>query len=86
MAASRKGYLGSLGWDTYTWMHFKWITNKGLLYSTWNSLQHYVAAQMGGEFRGAWVHTCVRMVNPFTSPETITTLLTGCTPRQNKKF
>ena len=28
----------------------KWITDKDLLYSTWNSTQCYVAAWMGGEF------------------------------------
>ena len=27
-----------------------------LLYSTWNSAQCYVAAWIGGEFEGEWVH------------------------------
>ena len=27
--------------------YFKWITNKDLLYTTWNSAQYYVAASMG---------------------------------------
>jgi hypothetical protein len=31
-------------------LYLKWITNKGLLYSTWNSAQCCVAAWMGGEF------------------------------------
>ena len=32
-------------------MHnLKWITNKDLLYGTWNSAQCYEAALMGGEF------------------------------------
>ena len=30
----------------YTLLCFKWITNKDLLYSTWNSAQGYVAAWM----------------------------------------
>ena len=37
------------------------ITNKDLLYSMWNSTQHYVAAWMGGE----WIHIHVRL-SPFT--------------------
>ena len=32
----------------YTLLYFKWITNKDLLYSTWNSAQGYVAAWMEG--------------------------------------
>ena len=31
----------------YTLLYLKWITNKDLLYSTWNSAQCYVAAWMG---------------------------------------
>ena len=60
------------------------------LYSTWNSPQSYVATGMGGEFGGAWIHvmdTCIFMADSLRcSPETITTLSTGYTPRQNKKF
>ena len=37
--------------DMYTLLYLKWITNKDLLYSTWNSSQCYVAASVGGEFR-----------------------------------
>ena len=40
------------GMDVYTLLYLKWITNKVLLYSTGNSPQCYVAAWMGGEFRG----------------------------------
>ena len=36
----------------YTLIHLKWIVNKDLLYSTWNSAQCYMAAWMGGQFRG----------------------------------
>ena len=36
--------------DMYTLLYLKWITNKDLLYSTWNSAQCCVAAWMGGEF------------------------------------
>ena len=34
----------------------KWIINKDLLYSMGNSAQCYVAAWMGGEFGGEWIH------------------------------
>ena len=36
-----KGYLGSLGWKC-TNCYIKWITNKDLQYSTWNSAQCYM--------------------------------------------
>ena len=45
----------------YTLLYLKWITNKNLLYSTWNSAQHYVAAWMGGVFEGEWIHVHVWM-------------------------
>ena len=35
-----------------TLLYLKWITNKILLYSTWNSAQWYVPAWMGGRFGG----------------------------------
>ena len=34
----------------YTLLYLQWITNKDLLYSTWNSAQCYVAAWMGSKF------------------------------------
>ena len=40
----REGIVQEFGMDTYTLLHLKWITNKDLLYSTWNSAQCYVAA------------------------------------------
>ena len=42
-----------------TLLHLKWITNKDLLYSTWNSAKCYVAAWMGEEFGGEWIHVYV---------------------------
>ena len=36
------------GMDMCTLVYLKWITNKDLLYSTWNSAQGYVAAWMEG--------------------------------------
>ena len=49
---SGKGIVRKFGMDMYTLLHLKWITNKDLLYSTWNSAQYYMAAWMGGEFGG----------------------------------
>ena len=43
----------------YILLYLKWITNKDLLYHTWNSDQRYVAAWMGEKFGGAWIHVYV---------------------------
>ena len=40
------------------------VTNKDLHYSIWNSAQCYVAAWMGGEFGGEWIHVYV-WLSPF---------------------
>ena len=53
-----------------TWLYLKWITNKDLLYSTWNSAQCYVAAWMGEEFGGEWIRVYVYMcvyIHQFSS-------------------
>ena len=50
--------------DTYTLLYSKRITNKDLLYSTGNSAQCYVAAWMGGESGGEWMHVHV-WLSPF---------------------
>ena len=72
--------------DMYTLLYLNWITNKDLLYSTWNSAQCYMAALMGGE--GLGENGCMYMYAESLSysPETTTTLLIGCTPIQNKKL
>ena len=44
--------------DLYTLPHFKWRTNKVLLYSTGNSAQSSVAAWMGGSL-GETKYMCV---------------------------
>ena len=72
--------------DMYPVLYLKWITNKDLLYSTWNSAQCHVAAWMGGE-SGGKMDTCVCMAEALCCPpETTTTSLTGYTPIQNKKL
>ena len=45
-----KGMFKEFGKVIYTLLYSKRITNKDLLYSTWNSVQCYVTAWMGGEF------------------------------------
>ena len=43
----------------YTLLYFKWLTNNDLLSSIGNSAPCYVAAWMGGEFVGEWIHVYV---------------------------
>ena len=69
--------------DMYTLLYLEWITNKGLLYSTWSSARGYVAAWMGGEFRGEWIHVYA-WLSPFAIYlKTLTVLLIIYTPIQN---
>ena len=54
-----EGIFSEFGMDMYPLLYLKWITNKDLMYSTGNSAQCYVAAWMGGKFRGEWIHVYV---------------------------
>jgi len=45
--------------DRHTLMYLKWITNKVLLYYPGNSAQCFVAAWMGAELGGEWIHVYV---------------------------
>ena len=56
-----KGTVRESGMDMYTLLYLKWITNKDLLCSTGNSAQCYVAAWMGGELGGEWIHVNVSL-------------------------
>ena len=47
------------GMDMYTLLYLKWITNKDLLYSKENTAQCQVAAWMGEEFGGDWIHVYI---------------------------
>ena len=69
----------------HTLQYLKWITNKDLLFSTWNSSWCYVAAWMGGEFGGEWIHVCV-WLSPFAVQLKLSTLWVSYTPKQNKKL
>ena len=71
--------------DRYTRLCLTWVTHRHLLYSAWNSAQSYVAAWTGGESGRMEARMCPAE-SPCCPPKTITTLLIGCTPTQNKKF
>ena len=83
----RKGLYRDLGMDVYTVLYLKWITNKDLLYSTGYSARCYVAAWMGGEFGGEWIHV-YGWLNPFPVLLKLSQhcWLISYTPIQNKKF
>ena len=60
----------------YTLLYLKWITNKDLFCSTWNSAPYYVSL----DGSGVWgrMDTCICMAESFyCPPETIKTLLIG---------
>ena len=57
--ARREGIIRDFGKVMYTLLYIKWITNKNLLYSTWNSAQCYVLAWMGGGFGREWIHVYI---------------------------
>ena len=52
------------GMDLYTLLYLKQITKRDLLYSTGNSVQCYLAAWMGEDFEGKWIHVYV-WLSPF---------------------
>ena len=54
-----EGLVREFGMDMYTLLYLKWKTNKVLLYSTGHSAQRYVAAWVGGESGGEWIHAYV---------------------------
>ena len=40
-------------------LYLKWIPNKDLLYSTWNSPQCYMPVWMEGRFGGEWIYVYI---------------------------
>ena len=69
----------------FTLLCSKWITNKDLLYSTWNSPQF--VWQPGWEVGLGENGYMYMLAEPLhCSPETTTTLLISYTPMQNQKF
>ena len=53
-----RGIVREFGMDMYTLLYLKWITDRDLLYSTWNSAQCFVAVWVGGVW-GEWIHVYV---------------------------
>ena len=53
-----EGIFRGFGMDMYTLLYFKWVTDS-FLYCTGNSAQCCVAAWMGGELGGEWIHVHV---------------------------
>ena len=51
-----EGIVRESGMDMDTLLYLTWRTSKDLQDSTGDSAQCHVAAWMGGEFRGEWVH------------------------------
>ena len=51
-----EGIVRESGMDVDTRLCLTWRTSKDLLDSPGNSVQHHVAAGMGGEFGGEWIH------------------------------
>ena len=67
-------------------LYLKWIVNKDLLYSTWDSAQCYLAAWMGGQFRREWINVYI-WLSPFAVHRKLSQhCLLLDTPIQNKKF
>ena len=64
MVAPREGIVREFGMDMYTLLYSKWITNKDLLDSTWNSALCYVAAWVGGGVGEEWIPADV-WLSPF---------------------
>ena len=65
MITSGEGIVREFGMNMYALLYLKWITNKDLLFSTGNSAQGYVAAWMGPEFKGEWIHVYGSLSSPF---------------------
>ena len=60
-----EGIVRESGMDMDTLLYFTWRTSKDLLDSTGHSARCHVAAWMGGEFGGEWIHVHV-WLSPFT--------------------
>ena len=81
-----EGIVREFGMDMSTLLCLRWIINKDLLYNTRNSAQCFVAAWMGGQTGGEWIHVYV-WLSPFNcSPETVITLIINYTPNKIKSL
>ena len=87
MVAGRKdgvpeGIVKEFGMDMYTLLYLKWITNKGLLYSTCNC--SVLCGSLDGRTVWGRMDSCI-CISAFAVhlPETVTMLLIGYTSIQN---
>ena len=78
------GSLREFGMVMHTLLYLKWIGNKDLLYSTWDSAQCCIAAWMGMGSGREGTRVCVAE-SLRCPPETIT-LFIGSVPIPNKKL
>ena len=72
-----EGIVREFGIDMFKLLNLNWIMNKDLLCSTGTSTQCHVAAWMGGEFEGEWIHVYAWLKSLCCALETVTTLLTS---------
>ena len=74
-------------WDGHIHIHavFKMNSEQGPTVQCREFCSMYTPAWMGGEAGGEWKHVCMAE-SLRCPPETITTLLIGYIPKQNKKF
>ena len=79
----RKVVVREFGMDMSTLLYLTQITNKDLLYSTWNSAQCYGAAWRGEEFGEEWIHVYVWL---FCASKANTIFLIVYTPIQNESL
>ena len=55
-----EGMVTELGMDMHTLLYLKWIFNKDLRYSTWNSAQYYLVTWMRGSLGGnEYMYICM---------------------------
>ena len=55
-----EGMVRELGMDMHTLLYLKWIFNKDLRYSTWNSAQCYLVTWMRGSLGGnEYMYICM---------------------------
>ena len=88
MVAGMAGKIGGKRqgvWDGRVHIHAVFKMNNGLTAQCTEFCSVYVPAWMGGEFGGEWKHVCMAE-SLWCPPETITTLLIGYIPTQNKKL
>ena len=75
-----EGLVRDFGKVMYIQLYLKWITNKDVLSSTWDFAQLFASLDERGSQGRMGMYSWV----PSCSPETITALLIGCIPIQNK--